>query len=165
MFSVLNAKTAFWQVKLAEAASYLTTFTTPFGRYRWKRMPFGISSVPEVWQQKMNELVEGQSGVEVIADDFLICGFGANKEEATVNHDVNLRRFLQRAAERGLKLNLEKVKLRLSSVPFIGHRLTDKGLAPDPDKVSAIINMPRPTNIKSLQQLLGMVQYLSKFLP
>ena len=165
VFSVLDAKTGFWQVKLTEATSYLTTFNTPFGRYRWKRMPFGISSAPEVWQQKMNELVEGLKGVEVIADDFLICGFGSDKEEATANHDVNLRMFLQRARERGLKLNLEKVKLRLTSVPFIGHLLTDKGLAPDPNKVTAIMNMPTPTNVKSLQQLLGMVQYLSKFLP
>ena len=113
----------------------------------------------------MNELVEGLKGVEVIADDFLICGFGSNKEEATANHDVNLRMFLQRARERGLKLNLEKVKLRLTSVPFIGHLLTDKGLAPYPNKLTAIMNMPTPTNVKSLQQLLGMVQYLSKFLP
>ena len=95
-------------------------------------MPFGISSAPEVWQQKMNEVVEGLSGVEVIADDFLICGFGASKEEATANHNSNLHSFLDRARERGLKLNPEKVKPRLSSVPFIDHLLTDNGLAPDP---------------------------------
>ena len=128
-------------------------------------MPFGISSAPEVWQQKINELVEGLKGVKVIADDFLICGFGSDKEEATANHVVNLRMLLQRARERGLKLNLEKVKLQLTSVPFIGHLLTDKGLAPDPNKVTAFMNMPTPTNVKSLQQLLGMVQHLSKFLP
>ena len=46
----------------------------PFGRYRWLRMPFGINSAPEVWQQQMHELVEGLTGVEVIADDFLVCG-------------------------------------------------------------------------------------------
>ena len=113
----------------------------------------------------MNEIVEGLKGVEVIADDFLICGFGATKEEATANHDENLHFFLERARERGLKLNPDKVKLWLDSVPFIGHLLTNKGLAPDPNKTSAVINMPTPTNTKSLQQLLGMVQYLSKFLP
>ena len=84
VFSVLDAKTGFWQVKLTESSSYLTTFNTPFWRYRWKCMPFGISSAPEVWQQKMNELVEGLSGMDVIADDFLISGFGANTAEATV---------------------------------------------------------------------------------
>ena len=99
VFSVLVVKTGFWQVKLTEASSYLTTFNTPFGRYRWKRMPFGISSAPEVWQQKMNELIEGLSGVEVIADDFLICGFGDTSKEATISHDNNLHLFLQRARE------------------------------------------------------------------
>ena len=54
--SVLDAKTGFWQVKLAEALSYLTPFNPLFGRYRWKRMPFGISSAPEGWQQKMTVL-------------------------------------------------------------------------------------------------------------
>ena len=165
VFSVLDAKTGFWQVQLTDKSSYLTTFNTPFGRYRWRRMPFGISSAPEVWQQKMHEIVEGLSGVEVIADDFLICGFGATKEQATANHDTNLCVFLDRARERGLKLNPEKAKLRLSSVPFIGHLLTDKGLAPDPLKISAILNMPTPTNVKTLQQFLGMTQYLAKFLP
>ena len=48
----------------------------------------------------MNEVVEGLSDVEVIADDFLICGFGTSKAEATANHDVNLRSFLDRARER-----------------------------------------------------------------
>ena len=90
-------------------------------------MPFGISSAPEVWQQKMNEIIEGLIGVEVIADDFLICGFSDNTKDAIINHDNNLCQFLRRAGERGLKLNLDKVKLRLNSVPFIGHLLTERG--------------------------------------
>ena len=57
-------------------------------------MLFGISSAPEVWQQEMNEVLEGLSDIEVIADDFLICGFGASKEEAMANHDSNLSSFL-----------------------------------------------------------------------
>ena len=113
----------------------------------------------------MNEIIEGLDGVEVIADDFLICGYGTSTDEAIASHDTNLRLFLDRARERGLKLNPDKVKLQLDSVPFIGHLLTSKGLAADPDKVSSIVNIPKPTNIKSLQQLLGMAQYLSKFLP
>ena len=120
-------------------------------------MPFGISSVPEVWQQRMNQIVEGLSQVEVIADDFLICGVGDTVEEATANHDQNLKVFLSRARERGLKLNPTKIKLRCSSVPFIGHILTDKGVAADPEKTAAIIKIPTPKNVKSLQEFLGMV--------
>ena len=128
-------------------------------------MPFGINSAPEVWQQRMHQLIEGLTGIEVIADDFLVCRYGDNKEEALASHDTNLHKFLQCARARGLRLNIDKVKLRLSSVPFIGHLLTDQGLAPDPDKVAAIAKMPTPRNPKSLQEFLGMMQYLSKFLP
>ena len=157
LFTVLDAKSGFWQVVLDEPSSYLTTFNTPFGRYRWKRMPFGINSAPEVWQQRMHQLIEGLTGIEVIADDFLVCGYGDNMEEALASHDTNLHKFLQRARARGLKLNLDKVKLRLSSIPFIGHLLTGKGLALDPDKVTAIAKMPTPRNPKSLQEFLGMI--------
>jgi len=108
----------------------------------------------------MNKLVEGLNGVEGIADDFLICSFGANTAKATVSHDSNVQKFLQQAKDRDLKLNLEKVKLGLDSVPFIGHLLAVKGLAPDPNKACSITNMPTPTSVKSLQQLLGMVQYI-----
>ena len=69
VFSVFDASNGFWQVELDEDSSLLTTFNTPFGRYRWKRMPFGIKSAPEVWQRKMREHIEGLKGVEVIADD------------------------------------------------------------------------------------------------
>ena len=64
VFTVLDAKTGFWQVKLD---AFITIFNTPFEKYRWKRMPFGINSAPEVWQQRMNEIVEGLKSVEVIA--------------------------------------------------------------------------------------------------
>ena len=70
VFTVLDAKAGFWQVKLDQQSSYLTTFNTPFGRYRWLRMPFEISSAPEVWQKQMNQIVEGLAGIEVIADDW-----------------------------------------------------------------------------------------------
>ena len=136
---------------------------TPFGRYRWLRMPFGINSAPEVWQQRMHELVEGLTGVEVIADDFLVCGFGDTNEAAIANRDQNLKAFLRRARERNLTLNSEKLKLRQSQVPFIGHLLTAEGLKPDPSKLQAIVDYPVPTNLAELRTFLGMVQYLAKF--
>ena len=126
-------------------------------------MPFGINSAPEVWQQRMHELVEGLTGVEVIADDFLVCGFGDTNEAAIANHDQNLKAFLRRARERNLTLNSEKLKLRQSQVPFIGHLLTAEGLKPDPSKVQAIVDYPVPTNLAELKTFLGMVQYLAKF--
>ena len=166
VFTVLDARHGFWHIHVAldEASSYLTTFNTPFGRYRWKRMPFGIKSAPEVFQRRMHEVVEGLQGVEVVADDFVVVGCG-NADEATQNHDQNLDAFLQRCKERNLKLNDKKLKLRMSEVPFIGHVATAGGLCVDPKKVQAIVEMPPPSDVAAVQRLLGLAQYLSKFLP
>ena len=71
-FTVLDAKNGFWQISLDDRSSMLTCFNTPFGRYCWMRMPFGINSVPEVWQRTMNQLVERLKCTDVIHYDFLI---------------------------------------------------------------------------------------------
>ena len=72
----MDAKDGFWQVQLSEESSNLTCFNTPFGRYKWMVMPFGISSAPEEFQRRMHEALEGLPGVCVNADDILIYGKG-----------------------------------------------------------------------------------------
>ena len=143
----------------------LTTFNTPFGRYRWRRLPFGICSAPEVFQRRMHELIEGLHGVEVVADDFVVIGFGDDFRAATADHDANLWAFMQRCVDRGVHLNSAKLQLRKDRVAFVGHVATDKGLCVDPDKVKAVVNMPSPTDMTGVQRLLGMVLYLTKFVP
>ena len=95
VFTVLDVACGFWHVALDEHSSFLTTFNTPFGQYRWKRMPFGIKSAPEIFQRKMHELIEGLNGVEVIADDFVVVGYGDSLETASKDHDKSLSVFLQ----------------------------------------------------------------------
>ena len=165
VFTKLDVRNGFWHVALDEDSSFLTTFHTPFGRYRWRRLPFGISSAPEVFQRKMHELIEGLSGIEVVADDFIVIGCGNTVEEATVDHDKVLMSFLERCQEQRVKLNMDKLNLRMTEVPFIRHIATDKGLRVDPAKVRAISEMPAPTDKAGVQRLLGLAQYLSKFLP
>ena len=155
LFTVLDAKNGFWQIPLDEKSSMLTCFNTPFGRYRWLRMPFGINSAPEIWQRTTNQLVEGLAGTEVIHDDFLIVGCGTTDEEAEIDHDKNLREFLDRARERNLRLNAEEMKLKMTEIPYIGHLLTREGLHVDPKKVEAIEKMPEPEDAKAVQRLLG----------
>ena len=72
----------------------------PFGRYKWKRLPFGICSAPEVFQRKMHELIEGLKGVEVVADDFMIVGRGKTMDEGIKDHNESLINFLQRCKEK-----------------------------------------------------------------
>ena len=99
VFSVLDATSGYWQVKLDEASSKLCTFNTPYGRYRFTRLPFGIKSAPEVFQQCMSELFEDIEGVKAIVDDLLIWG----KDDG--EHDARLKQVLNRACE----VNLEEM--------------------------------------------------------
>jgi len=165
VFTSLDVCSGFWHVPLDKQSSLLTTFHTPFGRYRWLRMPFGISSAPEVFQRRMHQLIEGLQGVEVIADDFVAIGCGDTYEDALLDHDKNLRELLQRCKQRKVCLNADKIKFRMQEIPFIGHIATKDGLCVDPSKVQAIMEMPPPKDVAAIQRLLGLTQYLSKFLP
>lgn len=165
VFTVCDVKSGFWHVQLEEESSYLTTFATPFGRYRWRRMPMGISPAPEIFQRKLTQALDNVPGLYIIADDILITGQGETQEEAERDHDEKLKQFLDRCREKNIKLNAEKFRLRQKETTYIGHRLTTDGLKADPEKVRAIGQMPAPTDVKAVQRLIGMVNYLTKFCP
>ena len=134
----------FWHLKLDDASSRLTTFETPFGRYRWLRLPFGISPAPEIFQARMHEALIGLKGIRCVADDILIAGMGETEAEAILDHNQNLCALMDRCRERGIKLNKQKLKLNRPSMVFCGHELTRRGVFPDQRKVEAIMNMPPP---------------------
>ena len=90
-FTVLDASSGFWQLKLDEASTRLCTFNTPFGRYRFLRLPFGIHSAPEVFHRTVRQLFEGIEGVETYIDDLLIWG------ETKELHVCRLRQVLEMA--------------------------------------------------------------------
>ena len=90
-------------------------------------------------------------------------GEGNNDEAVTLDHDENLKMLLDRCRKLNIKLNPEKLQLRLKEVPYIGHLLTSEELKVDPGKVTAINQMPRPTDVQWVQCFLGMVNYLAKF--
>ena len=141
-FTVVDAKDGSWQKRLDTESRYKTMFNTPFGRYRWNWTLFGICSVPEVWQCTMHDFVEDLEGVEVIADDFLIAGFGSTDKEVNNSLERHERAFLEKCRLWNLKLNRAKVKQHQSSVKFMSHLLTSQGLRPDPEKIQAILQMP-----------------------
>ncbi|MEW8548052.1 MAG: RNase H-like domain-containing protein [Candidatus Thiodiazotropha sp.] len=156
-FSVLDATKGYWAIRLDKPSSMLTTFNTPFGRYRYLRLPMGIRSSQDIFQRKVDEIFEGLQGVTSICDDILV--FGRSRAE----HDLNLEKVLQKSRENGLRFNPEKCQIGLTEVKYFGHVISSSGLLPDPEKVSAILNMPNPTNRSELETLLGMITYLTKF--
>ena len=102
VFSILDANSGFWQIPLAKESTLLTTFITPYGRFCFNKLPFGISSAPEVFQRHMNDILSGLPGVLCHVDDILV--FGATPEE----HDERLRAVIERIKGAGVTLNGEK---------------------------------------------------------
>ena len=128
-------------------------------------MPFGVSAAPEEFECKLHEYLSDLQGVEVLRDDILVIGSGDNLEEATIDHDENLLKLRKRAHEVNLKFNSKKLNLRKPEVKYTGHVLSSEGLKPDPNKVNAVSEMPKPTCKQETLSLLGFVNYLAKFLP
>ena len=159
IFTCLDANKGFYQIVLDEKSSALTTFNTPFGRFRYKKMPMGLASSPEIFQRSMTELFGDLDGVEVIMDDILV------HAPDIVTHNNRLQAVLQRAKEYNLKLNRDKLRLAQSEVEYIGHVLTANGVRASDDKVKAILEMQDPQSKEDLMRFLGMVTYVRKFIP
>ncbi|CAB4032778.1 Hypothetical predicted protein [Paramuricea clavata] len=137
----------YWHKKLDEESSYLCAFNTPFGRYKFNRIPFGICSALDVAQK-------------MVDDEFSDIP-GANTED----HDIALEKVLHRARERNIKFNKKKIQLRVTEMKYLGNIVSAKGFTPDPEKIKAIVEMPLPRSKQDLQRLLGMVNYLSQYIP
>lgn len=159
VFSKLDANSGFWQVQLAKSSRLLTTFITPFGRYCFNRLPFGISSAPEYFQKRMQALLSGLPGVLCQMDDVLI--FGDTQED----HDLRLESVLERLLTAGITLNGDKCEFSKESITFVGHVIDASGIRPDPKKVEAIVNFQAPTNVPEVRRFMGMVNQLGRFTP
>ena len=92
-------------------------------------------------------------------------GKGDTDEDVISDHDQKLKALMKRCRERGLVLNKDKLRLRETEVRFVGHLITKDDLKPDPEKVKAVNEMPKPTDVTVVRRFLRFVNYLSKFLP
>ncbi|XP_062614646.1 uncharacterized protein K02A2.6-like [Saccostrea cucullata] len=165
VFSKLDVKEAFRHVRLDEKSSKLTTMITPFGRYRWARLPFGLKVSSEIFQRRLDEALSGLEGVFSIVDDIIIAGCGDSEEEAKRDNEFKIQKVFQRCEERHITLNKDKEESGLREISFHGHKISKDGVKVDESKVKAILDMPAPTDVSGIKRLCGMVQYMSKFLP
>ncbi len=158
VFSTLDITSGYHQVPLHPDSYKLTTFITPGGhRYCFKRLPFGISSASEIFQRKMHDTFSDIPGVEASQDDLIVYGRG------TPEHDQRLKEVKARAAEKGIVFNKDKCRIRQPTVGFLGERFGKDGMSPDPEKVTGINEMPAPTDVTGLRRIMGMVNYLGKY--
>ena len=159
VYTKADALKAFLQIHLTHEASLLTTFNSHRGRLRFLRMPFGAKMSQDVFQLRMDAILEQCPGVIGIHDDMVI--FGVDQED----HDANLINLLNVCQKEGLVLNSKKLELRRERVTFFGAEYSAQGMHPDPKKVQGITEMTAPTDKQQLQSFLGMVNYMGTFIP
>ena len=140
-FSQNSTPTAAFGKSLLRNRRLLTTFITPFGRFHFNELPFGISSAPEHFQKRMSAILSGLDGFVCQMDDVLV--FGKDQEE----HDSRIRAVLKRIESAGATLNPEKCEFSRTELKFLGHIIDIRA---DPDKTSAIRLMKPPENVPEL---------------
>ena len=158
-FTLLDAKCGFWMVLLTLASSYLTTFNTPWGKFRWLRLPFGLKISGDVFQERLDAVVKHITGVSNIVDDCLAHGQEEN------DHDLALISLLEAARMNGIKFNADKMQFKAKNCKFFGEILTELGMKIDEEKVEALQKMNAPGTKAQLQSFLGMVNYLKRYTP
>jgi transposase InsO family protein len=158
-FSKMDMTMGFWQILLDKESSYMCTFSTPYGRYRYLRLPFGISPAPEVFHRIVADVIQDMPGVMHFVDDVLV--WGRTKEE----HDQRLKEVLRRFAASGFVFNPTKCEFGKTEVMFLGHLVDGTRVRPDPHKVAAVREFPVPQCVEDVRRLLGVATYISKFIP
>lgn len=159
LFSKLDLSQAYLQLELDEFSKELSTVNTPFGLYRYHRLPFGIASAPGKFQRVMDDLFRDLPWVKCYLDDILIAG-RTNDE-----HWTRVTEVLRRLQTAGVRLQLEKCVFAVSELPYLGFIISKDGLKTSPEKVRAVLETKRPENLQSLRAFLGLVNYYGKFIP
>ena len=112
---------------------------TPFGRFRWARLPFGMSVSSEIFQKRLTEALDGLKGVICVADDIIVVGRGDTQAEAEKDHSEKLSGLQNRCKEKNIKLNDAKAAIHQDEISFMGHRISAEGVQPHRSKVAAIL--------------------------
>lgn len=158
-YTVLDLKNGFYHIKLDESSSKICSFSSPYGIYRFKRLPFGINSVPEIFQ-KMNIKYFGDiDGLTIYFDDFIIA------HETQEGHDRILSEVLRRAKLYNVKFNYGKLHYCQTEVKFLRLKFNEQGISIDKTRIEAVQNLRNPKNKKELMQLMGMINNLRDFIP
>lgn len=159
LFSKLDLKSAYNQLVLDQDSRKMLAWSTHKGIYYVNRLPFGTKPACAIFQEILEKLLQDCRGCVNFLDDVLVTG-------ATVSeHLRNLGKVLEKLWDAGFRLNRGKCEFFKRRVQFLGHIVDGDGLHKDPEKVRAIMDVPRPENVKALREFLGMVTYYSKFIP
>ena len=158
---VMDSTSSFFNHKLDQESSNLTTFGTPFGRYRYLRIPMVASLSSDVYQYKVDSCLETIDQCVAIADDIIISGYKSDGSD----HDKTVKSIIKKAKEVGMCFKPNKCQFKKTQVKFFGMLLNRQGVVPNPSKIDALRKLPEPRTEALLQSFCGMVNYVSQFDP
>lgn len=158
-FSSLDLRSGYWQIPMHESDKEKTAFATPDGLYEFNVMPFGLCNAPATFERMIDTVLHGLKWKTCLCylDDIVI--FSSSFAE----HLRRLDEVLTCLANAGLTLNTKKCHFARKSIKVLGHVVSKDGIRPDPDKISAVANFPRPEQQKALRSFLGLASYFRRF--
>ena len=158
-FSKLDLNSAYHQIELEPESRDITTFSTHRGLFRYKRLMFGVSCAPEMYQKILQQVLQECEGAHNILDDIIIHG------EAEEEHDIRFEKVVQVLNERGLTFNRDKCQYKMAHLEFMGHVLPEHGVGPTEAKVRAVAEAREPRNAGEVRSFLGLVNFTARFIP
>jgi len=161
LFTTLDLASGYWQVEVDTAHKEKTAFSTSKGHFEFNVMPFGLTNAPATFQRLMECTLAGLSGMHclIYLDDVIV--FSSN----FADHLVRLSSVFDRLRAAGLKLKQEKCHFAKTCVTYLGHVISNQGIAPDKAKLESVANYPTPCTTKEVKQFIGLSNYYRRFIP
>lgn len=150
----LDLNMGYYHIELSPDSKQLCTIVLPWGKYEYQRLPMGLCNSPDIFQEKMGELVQDLEYVRAYIDDLLIV-----TSDSFEDHVEKLKAVLQLLKDAGLKVNAAKSFFARGELEYLGYWITRDGIQPTTAKVVAISNIATPKTRKELRRFIGMVNY------
>ena len=158
-FSMIDLRSGYYHIALGKDSRAKMAFVTPFGKYKFLQVPFGLAQAPTYFQHLMNQVLDNCSFAVTYLDDIII--FSETKEE----HLSHIEEIFQRLEAADLKMKRSKCDFFKKHIHYLGHLISADGIRTLKDKLDTIRDMPAPHNSKEVKQFLGLVGYYRKFVP
>ena len=162
VFSTLDASSAYWTIPLHKDSRELTAFSTPWGLYQWRVLPFGLMNAGSVYSRFIARVLEEGGTDPEKTSSYLDDAIIGTKE--TREHVEELRVVLEAHRRAGIKLNPGKTMLFEKEVTYLGHQVTKTGIKMVPEYIQRILDWPQPKTVQELKRVLGFLSYYRAYI-